>query len=49
MALDVACSVESVKAVAEVFMPITGKLVAINEQLNRTPNLVNSSPEDKGE
>ncbi|XP_067930232.1 glycine cleavage system H protein-like [Watersipora subatra] len=45
---DVACSVESVKAVAEVYMPISGKVMAVNDKLNDFPGLVNSSPYDDG-
>jgi glycine cleavage system H protein len=37
-------SLESVKAVSELFMPIGGEIVAINEALADTPELVNSEP-----
>ncbi len=40
-------TVESVKAAADVNMPITGKIVAINEDLPQTPELVNSDPYGK--
>lgn len=40
-------TVESVKAAADVNMPITGKVVAINEDLPQTPDLVNSDPYGK--
>lgn len=40
--------VESVKAVADVFMPITGEVVAVNEALRADPSLANSDPMDKG-
>jgi len=41
-------TVESVKAVAEIFMPITGEVVAVNEDLEDQPELVNESPHETG-
>lgn len=41
-------SVESVKAVSEVFTPVAGEVVAINEELNDTPEKVNSDPYGEG-
>jgi glycine cleavage system H protein len=41
-------SVESVKAVSELYMPIGGKVVEINAVLENSPELVNSSPYDQG-
>ncbi|GAP14821.1 glycine cleavage system H protein [Longilinea arvoryzae] len=40
-------TVESVKAAADVNMPVTGKVIAINEDLPQTPELVNSDPYGK--
>jgi len=37
-------SVESVKAVSEVFTPIGGEVTEVNEGLNETPEKVNSDP-----
>lgn len=37
-------AVESVKAAADVFMPVTGKIVEINEELPDEPERVNSDP-----
>ena len=37
-------SVESVKAVSEVFTPVAGEIVEVNEGLNDTPEKVNSDP-----
>lgn len=37
-------SVESVKAVSEVFTPVAGEIVEVNEALNDTPEAVNSDP-----
>jgi glycine cleavage system H protein len=41
-------SVESVKAVSEVFTPVSGVVVEINEQLNDTPEKVNADPYGEG-
>jgi len=41
-------SVESVKAVSEVFTPIAGGVVAINESLADEPESVNSDPYGAG-
>lgn len=40
-------SVESVKTVSELYAPISGKVVAVNEELNDNPEYVNESPYDK--
>jgi glycine cleavage system H protein len=45
---DVFGTVESVKAVSELFMPIGGEILAINKNLEESPELVNSSPYDDG-
>jgi glycine cleavage system H protein len=37
-------TLESVKAVSEMFMPISGEIVSINEALEDTPELVNNEP-----
>ena len=40
-----ACAVvESVKAASDIFAPVAGTVVAINEQLARTPELINRDP-----
>jgi glycine cleavage system H protein len=41
-------SVESVKAVSELFSPVSGEVVEINEKLNDSPELVNSTPYEDG-
>ncbi len=40
-------SVESVKTVSELYAPINGKVVEINEELEDSPEFVNESPYDK--
>jgi glycine cleavage system H protein len=42
------CTLESVKAVGEVYTPTDGEVVEINSELESSPNLVNQDPEDKG-
>ncbi len=37
-------SIESVKAVSEVFTPVAGEIVEVNDGLNDTPETVNSDP-----
>jgi len=41
-------TVESVKAVSELFMPIAGEVAAINAALADAPELVNTAPYDGG-
>lgn len=41
-------SVESVKAVSEIYIPIAGEIVEINEGLEDAPELVNESCYDQG-
>lgn len=41
-------SVESVKAVSEIYIPISGEIVEINEGLEDAPELVNESCYDNG-
>ncbi|MFD0051422.1 glycine cleavage system protein GcvH [Actinomycetes bacterium NPDC127524] len=40
-------SVESVKTVSELYAPISGKVVEVNEELNDNPEYVNDSPYEK--
>jgi glycine cleavage system H protein len=40
-------SVESVKAVSEVFCPISGEIVEVNSKLEESPELINQSPHEK--
>lgn len=37
-------SVESVKAVSDIYSPVSGEVVAINESLAQTPELLNQDP-----
>ena len=40
-------SVESVKAVSEIFSPVSGEVTEVNSKLEETPELVNESPHQK--
>ena len=41
-------TVESVKAVCECYLPVSGKIVAVNTALEESPELVNLSPYGDG-
>ena len=43
-----AAVVESTKAASDVYAPLTGTIVAVNEQLEESPDLVNEAAEDQG-
>lgn len=45
---DVFGTVEAVKAVSELFMPVSGEVVEVNERLDQEPNLVNTDPYGDG-
>ena len=45
---EVAGVVESVKAAADVYMPISGMVVTVNEELRADPGLANSDPLGQG-
>lgn len=45
---DVFGTIEAVKAVSELFSPITGEIVAVNDRLDKEPALVNSDPYGAG-
>jgi glycine cleavage system H protein len=45
---DVFGTVEAVKAVSELFCPISGEVIAINDRLDKEPALVNTDPYGKG-
>ena len=46
--MDVFGTIEAVKAVSELFCPLAGEVVAINERLDKEPALVNSDPYGAG-
>jgi glycine cleavage system H protein len=45
---DVLTGIESVKAASDIYSPVTGKVKAVNSELDGAPELVNSSPYEKG-
>ena len=47
-AKDEAGVVESVKAASDIYSPISGKIIAVNETLEDAPETVNDSPYDQG-
>lgn len=38
---EVLCDVESVKAVSDIYAPVSGKIVKVNEELESSPELIN--------
>ena len=40
--------VESTKSVSEIFAPVTGKVLRVNEKLESNPELINSDPYGEG-
>jgi glycine cleavage system H protein len=44
---DTAATVESVKAAADVYLPVSGKIVAVNDSLPDAPETLNSDPYGK--
>ena len=45
---EVAGVVESVKAAADIYMPASGEVIAVNQQLRDDPSLANSDPMGQG-
>jgi glycine cleavage system H protein len=40
--------IESVKSVSELFSPLTGEVVGVNDTLDDTPEIINSDPHGEG-
>ena len=45
---EVLGGIESVKAASDIYSPVSGKVVKINEALNDAPEIINESAEDAG-
>ena len=45
---DTMAVAESVKAASDIYSPISGKIISINEKLEESPELINESPYDFG-
>lgn len=43
---EVLCAIESVKAASDIYAPVSGTVVSVNEELNTRPEIVNESPEE---
>ncbi len=41
---SIVATIESVKAAADVSLPVSGKVVSVNEDLSNTPELINTDP-----
>ncbi|AHC73260.1 glycine cleavage system H protein [Candidatus Endolissoclinum faulkneri L5] len=41
---DEACVVESVKAASEIYAPLSGEIIQINDLLTNTPSVINTDP-----
>lgn len=42
------CAVESVKAASDIYAPVSGEIVAVNEELDGEPELLNEEPYIRG-
>lgn len=45
---DEMATIESVKSVSEIYAPVSGEVVEVNQRLDEEPELINSSPYDDG-
>ncbi|MRR53981.1 MAG: glycine cleavage system protein GcvH [Deltaproteobacteria bacterium] len=45
---EVLCAIESVKAASDIYAPVSGRVIAVNEQVENGPEIVNQSPEEEG-
>ncbi|EYD77009.1 Glycine cleavage system H protein [Rubellimicrobium mesophilum DSM 19309] len=45
---DAAATVESVKAASDVYCPLEGEIVEVNEAIRNDPSIVNADPQDRG-
>ena len=41
-------TIEAVKTVSDLYLPVSGKIIELNESLSNEPETVNSDPYDKG-
>jgi len=46
--MDVFGTIEAVKAVSELFSPVGGEIVKVNEALDADPSMVNANPYEEG-
>lgn len=41
-------TIEAVKTVSDLFMPVSGKVIQVNEKINEVPDLINKDPYNEG-
>lgn len=44
---EVLAAIESVKAASDIFAPLSGKVISVNDELDAAPEIVNESAEEK--
>jgi len=47
-ATEECCAIESVKAASDIYAPLSGEIVAVNDKLDDEPELLNESPFNEG-
>ena len=47
-AMEAAATIEAVKAVADVYSPVSGEIIVVNEALKNDPSPINSDPYGEG-
>ena len=47
-AKEVISTIESVKAVSDIYLPVSGNIIEINQSVINNPELINSNPFDEG-
>ncbi len=45
---EVLCSIESVKAASDIYAPLGGRVVLVNDALDEHPEIINEDAEEKG-
>jgi glycine cleavage system H protein len=46
--LEAICTIESIKAISELYSPFTGRIVEVNEKLGERPGIINEDPYGEG-
>lgn len=45
---EVLCAIESVKAASDIYAPVSGKVITVNDLVESGPEIINRSPEEEG-
>jgi len=45
---DIFGTIEAIKTVADLYIPVSGEIIDVNEELNACPELINTNPYSKG-